>query len=290
MQAFSRKQADKWLCGRFEFDLKRPILMGIVNVTPDSFSDAGQHAQTDSAISHARTLVQEGADILDIGGESTRPGATPVSVQDELARIMPVIQAMLHSGVAISVDTCKPEVMQAVLDKGVDIINDVRGMRDVAAQRIVARHGQCGVCVMHMQGEPRTMQVEPHYDDVVSDVRAELVKQAQTLEQQGIQAARICLDPGAGFGKTVEQNYQLIANLDMLVSSGYPVALGVSRKSMLGAVTGQPVGQRLPGSLAAALAGVVRGARILRVHDVRETHDALAVWQAVLDAERVKKT
>ena len=284
MQEIGRQAADKWLCGRFEFDLKRPILMGIVNVTPDSFSDAGQHAQTDRAIAHARELVQEGADILDIGGESTRPGAMPVSIQEELARIMPVIQAMLHSGVAISVDTCKPEVMQAVLDKGVDIINDVRGMRDVAAQRIVARHGHCGICVMHMQGEPRTMQREPRYDNVVNDVRAQLVQQAQTLEKQGIQSARICLDPGIGFGKTVEQNYQLLANLEVLVSSGYPIALGVSRKSMLGAITGRAVDQRLPGSLAAALAGVMLGARILRVHDVRETHDAWVVWQTILDA------
>ncbi len=281
----SLKVAEKWVCGRFEFDLKRPLLMGIVNVTPDSFSEGGQHSRTEVAIRYARTLIDEGADILDIGGESTRPGALPVSVQDELARIMPVIKAVLHSGVAISVDTCKPEVMQAVLDVGVDIINDVRGMRDLAAQRIVARHGQCGVCLMHMQGEPRTMQVEPHYDNVVSEVRAALVQQAQSLEQQGVQAARISLDPGLGFGKTVEQNYRLLANLGTLAEAGYPLVLGASRKSMIGAVTGQAVDQRLAGSLAAALAGAMRGARVLRVHDVRQTHDALAVWQAVLDAE-----
>ena len=278
--------AAKWLCGRFEFDLKRPILMGIVNVTPDSFSDGGQHARTESAIRHAHTLIQEGADILDIGGESTRPGALPVSVQDELARVMPVIKALMHSGVAISVDTCKPEVMQAALDVGADIINDVTGMRDPLAQRIVARHGHCGVCVMHMQGEPRTMQEKPHYNDVVNDIRTELVQQAQVLESLGVQAARISLDPGFGFGKTVEQNYQLLSNLNVIVNTGYPLVLGVSRKSMIGAVTGQSVDHRLAGSLSAALAGVVRGARVLRVHDVRETRDALAVWHAVQDAEK----
>ncbi|MDN4015442.1 dihydropteroate synthase [Zwartia panacis] len=278
--------AERWVCGRFEFDLKRPILMGIVNVTPDSFSDGGQHARTESAIRHAHTLIQEGADILDIGGESTRPGALPVSVQDELARVIPVIKALLHSGVAISVDTCKPEVMQAALDVGADIINDVTGMRDVSAQRIVARHGHCGVCVMHMQGEPRTMQTKPHYNDVVHDIHAELVRQAHQLESLGIQSERISLDPGFGFGKTVEQNYQLLANLNVIANTGYPVVLGVSRKSMIGAVTGQSVDHRLSGSISAALAGVVRGARVLRVHDVRETRDALSVWHAVEDAKK----
>jgi dihydropteroate synthase len=277
--------SERWVCGRFEFQLKRPILMGIVNVTPDSFSDGGQHARTEAAIRHAHTLIQEGADILDIGGESTRPGALAVSVQDELGRVLPVIKALMHSGVAISVDTCKPEVMQAVLDIGADIINDVTGMRDPLAQRIVARHGQCGICLMHMQGEPRTMQVNPHYDDVVQEIKTELLQQAHMLESLGVQAPRISLDPGFGFGKTVQQNYQLLANLKSIVDAGYPVVLGVSRKSMIGAVTEQPVDQRLPGSIAAALAGALRGARVLRVHDVRETRDALAVWHAVQEAE-----
>jgi dihydropteroate synthase len=276
---------ERWICGRFEFQLKRPILMGIVNVTPDSFSDGGQHARTESAIRHAHNLIQEGADIVDIGGESTRPGALPVSVQDELARITPVIKALLHTGVALSVDTCKPEVMQAVLDMGADIINDVTGMRDPAAQRLVARHGHCGVCVMHMQGEPRTMQTAPHYNDVVRDIKAELLGRAHVLQAQGVQVERISLDPGFGFGKTVEQNYALLANLNLIAEAGYPLVLGVSRKSMIGAVTGQSVEQRLTGSITAALAGVIRGARVLRVHDVRETRDALAVWHAVQDAE-----
>jgi dihydropteroate synthase len=270
---------------RFEFQLKRPILMGIVNVTPDSFSDGGQHARTESAIRHAHNLIQEGADIVDIGGESTRPGALPVSVKDELARVTPVIKALLHSGVALSVDTCKSEVMQAVLDMGADIINDVTGMRDPAAQRLVARHGHCGVCIMHMQGEPGTMQAAPHYNDVTRDIKAELLGQAQVLQAQGVQVERISLDPGFGFGKTVEQNYVLLANLNLIAETGYPLVLGVSRKSMIGAVTGQSVEQRLTGSITAALAGVIRGARVLRVHDVRETRDALAVWRAVQDAE-----
>jgi len=277
--------AERWICGRFEFQLKRPILMGIVNITPDSFSDGGQHARTESAIRHAHNLIQEGADIVDIGGESTRPGALPVSVKDELARVTPVIKALLHSGVALSVDTCKSEVMQAVLDMGADIINDVTGMRDPAAQRLVARHGHCGVCVMHMQGEPRTMQAAPYYNDVTRDIKAELLGQAQVLQAQGVQVERISLDPGFGFGKTVEQNYVLLANLNLIAETGYPLVLGVSRKSMIGAVTGQSVEQRLTGSITAALAGVIRGARVLRVHDVRETRDALAVWHAVQDAE-----
>jgi dihydropteroate synthase len=259
--------------------------MGIVNVTPDSFSDGGQHARTESAIRHAHTLIQEGADILDIGGESTRPGALPVSVRDELGRILPVIKALLHSGVAISVDTCKPEVMQAVLDIGADIINDVTGMRDASAQRIVARHGHCGICLMHMQGEPRTMQANPHYNNVVQDIKTELLQQAQVLESLGVQSARVSLDPGFGFGKTVEQNYQLLANLKSIVETGYPLVLGVSRKSMIGAVTEQTVDNRMSGSIAAALAGVQRGARVLRVHDVRETRDALSVWHAIEEAE-----
>jgi dihydropteroate synthase len=270
-----------WLCGRFEFSLKRPLLMGIVNVTPDSFSDGGQHAHTTSAIAHAKKLVAEGADIIDIGGESTRPGALPVSIQEELARILPVMAAMRGCGAAISVDTCKPEVMQAALEAGADIINDVTGMRQPEAQRIVAAHPNCGVCVMHMQGEPRTMQSHPHYDNVVHEIKAALVAQALQLERLGVHRARISLDPGLGFGKTLEHNYQLLHGLAQFVQSGYPIVLGASRKSMIGRITGKPVDQRLSGSIAAALAGVARGAAVLRVHDVDATHDALKVWQAV---------
>ena len=270
-----------WLCGRFEFALERPLLMGIVNVTPDSFSDGGQHAYAEVAIAHAKKLVAEGADIIDIGGESTRPGALPVSIQEELARILPVIVALRDSGVVISADTCKPEVMQAALDAGADMINDVTGMRQPEAQRIIAAHPSCGVCLMHMQGEPRTMQSNPHYQNVVHEVKAALVAQAQLLERLGVKRARICLDPGLGFGKTLEHNYQLLQGLPQLVQSGYPVVLGASRKSMIGSVTGKSVDQRLSGSIAAVLAGVARGAAVLRVHDVDATRDALKVWQAV---------
>ena len=280
--------SDYWSCGRFEFSLKRPLLMGIVNVTPDSFSDGGQHLSAEAAIAHARALIVEGAQIIDLGAESTRPGALPVSVQEELARLLPVISALRDSGAALSVDTCKPEVMQAALDAGADIINDVTGMRDPQAQRVVARHPSCGVCVMHMQGEPRTMQLNPRYLNVVTEVSAALVAQAQLLEKLGVQRARISLDPGLGFGKTAEQNYQLLKGLATLVHSGYPVVLGASRKSMLGAITGKPVDQRLSGSIAAALAGIARGVAVLRVHDVDATYDALKVWQSVQAAEDVK--
>lgn len=270
-----------WICGRFEFPLKRPLLMGVVNVTPDSFSDGGQHVDTTSAIAHAQKLVTEGADIIDIGGESTRPGALPVSIQEELARILPVMAAMRDCGAAISVDTCKPEVMQAALDAGADIINDVTGMRQPEAQRVVAAHPNCGVCLMHMQGEPRTMQSNPHYQNVVHEVQEALVAQAHLLERLGVKRARISLDPGLGFGKTLEHNYQLLHGLVQLVQSGYPIVLGASRKSFIGHVTGKPVDQRLSGSIAAALAGVARGVAVVRVHDVDATHDALKVWQAI---------
>jgi dihydropteroate synthase len=270
-----------WICGRFEFNLERPILMGIVNVTPDSFSDGGQHDQTDTAIAHARQLIAQGAHILDIGGESTRPGAAPVTLEIELARIMPILDAVKDSGAAISIDTCKAEVMRAALAEGADMINDVTGMRTAQARAVVAQHPNCGVCVMHMQGEPRTMQQNPHYDDVVREVHQALLHQAHTLQESGVDRSRISIDPGLGFGKTLAQNYQLIAELETIASSGYPVVFGASRKSMLGTVTGQTVDKRLAASLAAALAGVAHGAKVLRVHDVAETRDALMVWQSV---------
>lgn len=271
---------DQWQCGRFEFSLGRPTLMGIVNTTPDSFSDGGLHATTDAAIAHARKLISEGAQILDIGGESTRPGSQAVAVAEELNRVLPVVEALRNDGIALSVDTCKPEVMRACLDAGADMINDVTGFGNPQSREVVARHANCAVCVMHMQGEPRTMQVAPHYDDVVAEVRAELLSRASALENSGVAHRRILIDPGFGFGKTPAQNYALLRNLDRLVETGYPVLIGVSRKSMIGAVTGTPVGERLAGSLAGALAGVARGAAIVRVHDVAATRDALAVWRA----------
>jgi dihydropteroate synthase len=273
--------AGSWICGRFEFNLERPILMGIVNVTPDSFSDGGQHDQTETAIAHARQLIAQGAQILDIGGESTRPGADPVTLEMELARIMPVLDAVKDSGAAISIDTCKADVMRAALAEGADMINDVTGMRAAQARAVVAQHPNCGVCVMHMQGEPRTMQQNPQYENVVREVHQALLHQAHTLQESGVDRSRISIDPGLGFGKTLAQNYQLIAELETIAASGYPVVFGASRKSMLGAVTGKSVDQRLAASLAAALAGVAHGAKVLRVHDMAETRDALMVWQAV---------
>ena len=274
---------DQWQCGRFEFSLGRPILMGVVNVTPDSFSDGGQHATADEAIAHARLLVGEGAQILDIGGESTRPGSESVDVDLELARVLPIVEAMRDAGIALSVDTCKPQVMRAVLDAGADMINDITGFTDEQSRDVVARHATCGVCVMHMQGKPRTMQVAPHYDDVVVDVRTELLRRAAALQACGVARGRIAVDPGFGFGKTAQQNYALLHNIDRLVDTGYPVLIGLSRKSMIGAVTRRPVGERLGGSLAAALAGIAKGVAIVRVHDVAATRDALAVWRAATE-------
>ena len=270
----------QWQCGRFEFSLGRPILMGIVNVTPDSFSDGGQHATVDTAIAHARRLVAEGARILDIGGESTRPGSVAVDAHVELARVLPVVEAMRDAGIALSVDTCKPQVMRAVLDAGADMINDIAGFADGQSRDVVARHATCGVCVMHMQGEPRTMQISPHYEDVVVEVRAELLRRAADLRAHGVARERITIDPGFGFGKTASQNYALLRNIDRLVDKWYPVLIWLSRKSMIGAVTGRPVGERLAGSLAAALAGVAKGGAVVRVHDVAQTRDALLVWHA----------
>ncbi|HEY7802835.1 MAG TPA: dihydropteroate synthase [Orrella sp.] len=278
-----------WQCGRFEFDLERPILMGIVNVTPDSFSDGGRHASTQAAVDHARSLIQEGAQILDIGGESTRPGADPVSVSEELDRVLPVLEALGSDNVALSVDTCKPEVMQHALDAGADIINDVTGFRRPAAVDVVASHDRCGVCTMHMQGEPRTMQQAPTYDDVVQDVATALLASAKRLQDAGISVHRIALDVGFGFGKTVEHNYTLLRQIGSFVELGYPIVVGVSRKSMIGTVTGRPVGERVTGSVAAALIAVTLGARILRVHDVQATRDAMTVWETVTYGPEEKK-
>ncbi|WP_144637879.1 dihydropteroate synthase [Bordetella genomosp. 13] len=271
--------ANTFLCGRFEFDLERPLVMGIVNVTPDSFSDGGAHDDTDSAVAHARRLIADGAHILDLGGESTRPGAEPVSIQDELARLLPVLEALRDCGVPLSVDTFKPEVMRAVLDAGADMINDIYGFRQPGAIEAVAQ-SRCGVCVMHMKGEPRTMQEAPEYSDLLGEIGVFLGARAQRLRAAWVDPRRIVLDPGFGFGKTMDQNYQLLRRLSSLRVSSYPLLVGLSRKSMIGAVTGKPVQDRLAGSIAAALACVARGASIVRVHDVAETVDALKVWHS----------
>ncbi len=269
--------ANTFLCGRFELDLERPLVMGIVNVTPDSFSDGGAHDDTDSAVAHARQLIAQGAHILDLGGESTRPGADPVSIEDELRRLLPVIEALRDCGVPLSIDTFKPEVMRAVLDAGADMINDIYGFRKPGAIEAVAQ-SRCGVCVMHMKGEPRTMQEAPEYADLLGEIGVFLGARAERLRAAWVDPRRIVLDPGFGFGKTMDQNYQLLRRLSSLRVSSYPLLVGLSRKSMIGAATGKPVQDRLAGSVAAALACVARGAAIVRVHDVAETVDALRVW------------
>lgn len=264
-------------CGRYRLSLQRPLVMGIVNVTPDSFSDGARHFYADEAIAHARRLLEEGADMLDIGGESTRPGAQAVPADEELRRIAPVLEALKDCGVPVSVDTCKPAVMSAVLAMGADMINDVMGFEAPGAIEAVA-DADCALCVMHMRGEPRTMQDAPVYEDVVREVHAYLAGRARALTARGVDPQRIVLDPGFGFGKTVDHNYTLLAHVRDLRVGSHALLLGVSRKSMIGAITGRPASQRLGGSIAAALAGVARGADILRVHDVADTVDALKIW------------
>lgn len=267
-------------CGRFQLSLKRPLVMGVVNVTPDSFSDGNMHFHAAQAIEHGLRLVQEGADILDIGGESTRPGAQAVDESEELNRILPVIHGLRDAGVPLSVDTCKPAVMRRVLQDGVDMINDIRGFDSPDAIPAVL-DADCALCLMHMQGEPRTMQRHPVYDDVVAEVHDYLAAGARRLRAAGISAQRIVLDPGFGFGKTVTHNYTLLHHLPQVMGADYPGLVGLSRKSMIGALTGRPAAQRLGGSVAAALAAAVRGAHILRVHDVADTVDALNIWSAI---------
>ena len=269
-----------WQTSRFQIDLNNPKVMGIVNVTPDSFSDGGQHSTTQSALAHAQRLVEEGADILDIGGESTRPGAPKVSLQEELARVLPVVKELARWNVPISVDTYKPQVMQAVLDAGADIINDVWALRHDGAREAVAAHPQCGVCLMHMHGEPTTMQLSPMQGHIASEVMRFLTEQTEALLRLGVSRSRIALDPGVGFGKTVEQNFELLAQQSQFVALGQPLLVGWSRKSSLGAVTGCAVEQRLVPSVAAALLCVERGAHVVRVHDVAATVAALKVWHA----------
>jgi dihydropteroate synthase len=271
-----------WQTTRFRIDLARPRVMGIVNVTPDSFSDGGLHGVPQAAIAHCERLLREGADILDIGGESSRPGATALSVTEELARVRPVLQAAVTLGVPVSVDTCKPEVMRAALDLGVDIVNDIRALSAPQALATVASHPAAGVCLMHMLGDPATMQQQARdgYGDVVLDVAGWLAARLDAVCSAGIGADRVVLDPGIGFGKAVEHNFALLARQGELLALGRPLLVGWSRKSPLGVVTGRAVGDRLAASVAAALAAVVRGASIVRVHDVAATVDALRVWGA----------
>jgi len=268
-----------WQTTRFQLDLARPLVMGIVNVTPDSFSDGGQHDQAASALAHAERLLKEGADVLDIGGESSRPGAPALSEEEEWLRIAPVLTECLRWQVPISLDTYKPATMRHALDLGVDIINDIWGLRQPVAVAAVAASA-CGVCVMHMHGEPQTMQLQPLQGDAVQAVRAFLQERVSVLAAAGVATERIALDPGVGFGKTVEQNFSLLAQQATLQFPAHPWLVGWSRKSSLGAVTGLDLSQRLIPSVAAAVLAVERGAHIVRVHDVAETVAALAVWQA----------
>jgi dihydropteroate synthase len=265
--------------GALALDLASPCVMGILNVTSDSFSH-GATLDLEAALEHARRMLADGARIIDVGGESTRPSAAPVDEAEEMRRVVPVIEALARDGACVSVDTMKPGVMRAALAAGASIVNDVRALQAPGAIEAVARSG-AAVCLMHMQGEPRTMQRAPAYANVIAEIRAFLQRRAAACIDAGIAADRIVVDPGFGFGKSVAHNLELLSGLDAIVALGYPVLVGLSRKSTLGAITGRDVGERMAASIAAALAAAVRGARILRVHDVRETVDALAVWNAV---------
>ena len=267
-------------CGRFGFTLAKPLVMGILNVTPDSFSDGGRFQGLEFALSRAEEMAFDGADLIDVGGESSRPGAPGVTLHEEMQRVMPALYALRGLGKALSVDTCKPEVMREALIAGADMINDIHAFRAPGAIEAVA-DSDCALCVMHMQSTPSTMQQEPAYTDVVADVITFLRARVAALQAGGVARARICVDPGFGFGKTVEHNVALLRAIGRIEQElGLPVLAGLSRKSMIGALTGRAVPQRLAGSLAGALAAVAQGAKIVRVHDVAETVDALKVWQA----------
>jgi dihydropteroate synthase len=279
------------VCGRGSLALDRPRVMGVLNVTPDSFSDGGCFADRAAALEHARAMVADGADIIDVGGESTRPGAEAATEADEIARVIPVLEALRGEcdarGVVLSVDTRKPDVMRAAIAAGAGMVNDVSALRAPGALEAVASAADpVGVCLMHMRGEPSTMQQDVAYTDVVGEVKAFLAERALACERAGIAGNRIAVDPGFGFGKTVAHNLALLRWLEELVALGYPIVVGLSRKSTIGALTGRDVDDRVAGSVAAALVAVERGAAIVRVHDVRETVDALNVWRAVESAAR----
>jgi dihydropteroate synthase len=285
-----------WQTSRFQLDLSRPQVMGIVNATPDSFSDGGKYFSASGSqraiFEHCEQLLKDGADLLDIGGESTRPGSPAVPLDEELARVLPVVRHAVSLGLPVSVDTYKPQVMAAVLDLGADIINDIWALRQPGAAQVVAAHASCGVCLMHMHRDPQTMQAAPMAGEVLPAVLAFLEQAAAGLRQLGVAASRIVLDPGIGFGKTVAQNFSLLARQRELLAPGYPLLAGWSRKSSLAAVSSSSLAQvaqldiidRMVPSVTAAVLAVERGARIVRVHDVRETVQALKVWQAATAA------
>lgn len=270
-----------FICGQYLLNLNRPHVMGIINVTPDSFSDGGQFVSINLAVEQALKLIAEGADILDVGGESTRPGAHPVSLNEELNRVIPVIEALSRvSTVPISIDTYKPEVMRLAIAAGADIVNDIRALQEPDALDIVA-NSKAGVCLMHMQGLPQTMQLAPQYDDVVSEVKQFLIDRMNVAISHGIAKNRILLDPGFGFGKTRAHNISLIQQLSKLIDIGQPLLVGLSRKSVLGSIAGRDEGQRLYASIAASVISAMSGAKIIRVHDVKATVDALKVVTAI---------
>jgi len=279
-------------CGRYRFPMKvantaatqtvfKPLVMGILNVTPDSFSDGGKFQLLDHAITHAEQMIEDGVDIIDIGGESTRPGATPLPLDEELKRVIPLIYALRDCGKPISIDTYKPEVMREAIIAGADMINDIRGFASAEARAVVA-DSDVGLCVMHMQKSPELMQQQPSYQNVTQEVIAFLREHCEQLAAAGVEKNRLSIDPGFGFGKTLEHNIELLQNIGLMQEElGLPVLAGISRKTMIGSITGKPVERRMAGSLAAALAAMAQGARIVRVHDVAETVDAIRVWQAV---------
>ena len=286
----SLKQPATWRCGRFLFELgqrqanrQRPLVMGILNATPDSFSDGGRFHAKDDAVRQAETMIAAGVDLIDIGGESTKPGAIPVSLQEELDRVLPIIEALKDCGVALSIDTYKAETMRQALLAGVDCVNDIWALRQTGAEQVVLDSKlacNSGIVLMHMQCDPITMQLNPNYENVVSEVNAFLMERTQSLIEQGIAVERIAIDPGFGFGKSLDHNLTMLQEFRQFTHNGIPVLAGISRKSMLGKITGREVGERLVPSVAAAVLAAERGASIVRVHDVPETIDALTLWAA----------
>ena len=276
-------------CGRYRLKISgptfRPLVMGVLNVTPDSFSDGGRFSSLDAAITQAELMIESGVDMIDIGGESTRPGSPPLSIDEELRRVMPVLYALRDCGKPISVDTRRSEVMREAMIAGVDMINDITGFRDEDSLSLL-RDSDCALCIMHMQGSPQTMQHDPSYDDVVREVSEFLLQRVAAAVSEGIDRRRLCVDPGFGFGKTLEHNLDLLANVERIQKDlSLPLLVGLSRKSMIGKLTDKPVEQRMAGSIAAALYAIGQGARIVRVHDVAETIDAINVWQAAKNAD-----
>ncbi len=273
-----------WRCGRFLFNFhqrKRPLVMGILNTTPDSFSDGGKFRAAKDALAQAELMITNGVDLIDIGGESTRPGAEPVSLQEELDRVLPVIEGLKDCGVPLSIDTYKAETMRQALRAGVDCVNDIWALRQEGAIDAVLEHANCGIVLMHMQRDPLTMQFNPEYQDVIAEVKQFLQERAELLQANGVERNRIAIDPGFGFGKSLEHNLHMLSQFQAFLTLGYPVLAGISRKSMIGKITGKDANDRVAPSIAAAIMGADRGANIIRVHDVAETVDALKLWEAI---------